>query len=86
MPTKSGTDTNSKKTCVRSQYSWQLSQSIWHSTDWLKIPAEVAQGAPLPDWSIEITSQALAPYVVISKAVGSIRTDPDVNSLVWQGP
>jgi NitT/TauT family transport system substrate-binding protein len=54
--------------------------------DWLKIPAEVAQGAPLPDWSIEITPQALAPYVVISKAVGSIRTNPDVNSLVWQGP
>ena len=54
--------------------------------EWLKIPAEVAQGAPLPDWSVEITPQELAPYITISKAVGSIKTDPDVNSLVWQGP
>ena len=54
--------------------------------EWLKIPAEVAQRAPLPDWAVEITPQELAPYITISKAVGSIKTDPDVNSLVWQGP
>jgi NitT/TauT family transport system substrate-binding protein len=53
---------------------------------WLKIPEKVIEGAPLPDWTVEITPQALTPYVTISKAVGSIRTDPDVNSLVWQGP
>ncbi len=54
--------------------------------EWLKIPAEIAQRAPLPDWSVEITPQELAPYITISKAVGSTKTDPDVNSLVWQGP
>jgi NitT/TauT family transport system substrate-binding protein len=53
---------------------------------WLKIPAKVIADAPLPDWAVEMTPQSLAPYVAISKAVGSIRTDPDVNSLVWQGP
>jgi NitT/TauT family transport system substrate-binding protein len=54
--------------------------------EWLKIPAEVAQRAPLPDWAVEITPHELAPYITISKAVGSTTTDPDVNSLVWQGP
>ena len=53
---------------------------------WLKIPANVIARSPLPDWNVEITPQELAPYVAISKAVGSIKTDPDVNSLVWQGP
>jgi NitT/TauT family transport system substrate-binding protein len=53
--------------------------------DWLKIPAKVLDGAPLPDWDIAITPQELAPYIAISKAVGSTRTDPDVNTLVWQG-
>jgi NitT/TauT family transport system substrate-binding protein len=54
--------------------------------EWLKIPAQIAQSAPLPDWAVEITPQELAPYITISKAVGSTKTDPDVNSLVWQGP
>ena len=53
---------------------------------WLKIPAKVIARSPLPDWNVAITPQELAPYVAISKAVGSIKTDPDVNSLVWQGP
>jgi NitT/TauT family transport system substrate-binding protein len=53
---------------------------------WLKIPARVVEGSPLPDWNVEITPEDLAPYVTISKAVGSIGSDPDVNSLVWQGP
>ena len=53
--------------------------------DWLKIPARVLDTAPLPDWDIAITPQELAPYITISKAVGSTRSDPDVNSLVWQG-
>jgi ABC-type nitrate/sulfonate/bicarbonate transport system substrate-binding protein len=53
---------------------------------WLKIPARVLDTAPLPDWDVAITPQELAPYITISKAVGSTRSDPDVNSLVWQVP
>jgi NitT/TauT family transport system substrate-binding protein len=53
---------------------------------WLKIPPKVLASAPLPDWAVEITPQELAPYIAISNAVGSTTTDPDVNSLVWQGP
>ena len=53
---------------------------------WLKIPANVVARSPLPDWNVAITPQELAPYITISKAVGSTRTDPDLNSLVWQGP
>jgi len=53
--------------------------------DWLKIPARVLEKAPLPDWDIAITPQELAPYIAISKAVGSTRSDPDENALVWQG-
>jgi NitT/TauT family transport system substrate-binding protein len=53
---------------------------------WLKIPPRVLDNAPLPDWDVAITPHELAPYVTISKAVGSTRTDPDVNALVWQGP
>jgi NitT/TauT family transport system substrate-binding protein len=53
--------------------------------DWLKIPAGVLDGAPLPDWDVAITPQELPPYITISKAVGSTRSDPDVNTLVWQG-
>jgi NitT/TauT family transport system substrate-binding protein len=52
---------------------------------WLKFPAEVIAGAPLPQWTVEMTPQELAPYVTISKAVGSTTSDPDVKSLVWQG-
>jgi ABC-type nitrate/sulfonate/bicarbonate transport system substrate-binding protein len=54
--------------------------------DWLKIPARVVEHAPLPDWDVAITPQELAPYITIAKAVGSIKSDPDVNALVWQGP
>jgi hypothetical protein len=39
----------------------------------------------LPDWDVGITPQELPPYIAISKAVGSTRSDPDVNTLVWQG-
>jgi len=53
--------------------------------DWLKIPGKVIDGAPLPDWDVAITPQELAPYIAISKAVGSTHSDPDVNTLVWQG-
>jgi len=53
--------------------------------DWLKIPAGVLGKAPLPDWDVGITPQELPPYIAISKAVGSTRSDPDVNTLVWQG-
>jgi NitT/TauT family transport system substrate-binding protein len=53
--------------------------------EWLKIPPRVLDSAPLPDWDVAITPQELAPYITISKAVGSTSTDPDVNTLVWQG-
>jgi NitT/TauT family transport system substrate-binding protein len=53
--------------------------------NWLKIPARVLDTAPLPDWDVAITPQELAPYITISKAVGSTRSDPDVNALAWQG-
>lgn len=54
---------------------------------WLKMPPKVAQSAPLPGWQVEITPQDLEPYVTISKAVGTIKSEPDVNKLVWQdGP
>ena len=53
---------------------------------WLNIPDDVIARSPLPEWKVEITPQDLAPYIAISQAVGSIRTDPDMNSLVWQGP
>jgi ABC-type nitrate/sulfonate/bicarbonate transport system substrate-binding protein len=53
--------------------------------DWLKIPAGVLDKAPLPDWDVAVTPQELAPYIAISKAVGSTRGNPDMNTLVWQG-
>jgi NitT/TauT family transport system substrate-binding protein len=53
---------------------------------WLKIPAPVIARSPLPDWTVEMTPGQLSPYIAISKAVGSTKTDPDVNDLVWQGP
>lgn len=54
--------------------------------DWLKIPAKVLAPSPLPDWDVDISPQELTPYVAIARAVGSIKSDPDVNALVWQGP
>jgi NitT/TauT family transport system substrate-binding protein len=53
---------------------------------WLKMPPEVVQRAPLPGWTTAITPDDLRPYVTISKAVGTIKGDPDVDSLVWQAP
>ena len=50
---------------------------------WLKIPAQVLDRAPLPDWDVDISPDELAPYVTISKAVGSTKSDPDLNTLVW---
>jgi hypothetical protein len=32
--------------CVRSQYSWQVSQSIWHVTDWPPILSGVGISKP----------------------------------------
>jgi NitT/TauT family transport system substrate-binding protein len=51
--------------------------------DWLKIPPAVLERSALPDWSVAVTPEALAPYVTISRAAGSITAEPDVNSLVW---
>ncbi|WP_163723957.1 ABC transporter substrate-binding protein [Mycolicibacterium psychrotolerans] len=54
--------------------------------EWLKMPAAILDSAPLPDWTVDITARQLKPYVVIARDAGSIDSDPDVNSLVWQGP
>lgn len=54
--------------------------------DWLKMPVDLLQRAPLPDWTVDITSAQLRPYVDIAKAAGSIDSDPDVDSLVWRRP
>jgi NitT/TauT family transport system substrate-binding protein len=51
---------------------------------WLKMPPEVARTAHLPAWQPEVAPADLVPYVTISKAVGSIRGEPDVARLVWQ--
>jgi len=32
-----------------------------------------------------VTVQQMTPYVTIAKAVGSVRADPDIAALVWQG-
>ena len=53
---------------------------------WLHIPREVIERSPLPDWTVDISPEDLAPYAEIAMAVGSIRAAPDVKSLVWQGP
>ena len=53
--------------------------------DWLKIPTQILERAALPDWDTDITPAEMAPYITISRTVGSTKTDPDVNTLVWQG-
>ncbi len=62
------------------------SQARALTESWLHIPADVIARSPLPDWAVEISLDELAPYLAISKAVGSTHTAPDLNSLVWQGP
>jgi NitT/TauT family transport system substrate-binding protein len=53
--------------------------------DWLKMPAPVVERSTLPEWGADVTVAEMAPYVTIAKAVGSVRGDPDVTALVWQG-
>lgn len=55
-------------------------------SEWLTMPLEVARQAPLPDWTVDISPAQLGPYVDIARTAGSIDSEPDVNSLVWQGP
>jgi len=52
---------------------------------WLKLPPEVAQNAPLPGLDVDITVADIEPFAEIGKAVGSLKTVPDVNKLVYQG-
>ena len=47
---------------------------------WLKIPASIMAHTELPDWSVEMTPQELAPYIAISKAVGTLSTDLDART------
>ena len=53
---------------------------------WLKIPPQVLARSPLPDWDVAISPDELPPYIAISRAVGATDSDPDVDTLVWQGP
>jgi NitT/TauT family transport system substrate-binding protein len=50
---------------------------------WLKMTPEVARAAPLPSWDVQVTPADLRPYVTIGRAVGSIKGEPDVETLVW---
>jgi NitT/TauT family transport system substrate-binding protein len=51
---------------------------------WLEMPPDVAQRAPLPTWSVDIRPEDLQPYVTISRTLGSIERDLDVDALVWR--
>lgn len=53
--------------------------------DWLKMPAPIVERSTLPEWGADVTVQQMTPYVTIAKAVGSVRGDPDIAALVWQG-
>ncbi|MDA2891029.1 ABC transporter substrate-binding protein [Mycolicibacterium sp. BiH015] len=55
-------------------------------SEWLTMSPEVVRQAPLPDWTVDISPAQLGPYVDIARAAGSIDSEPDVNSLVWQSP
>jgi ABC-type nitrate/sulfonate/bicarbonate transport system substrate-binding protein len=54
--------------------------------EWLGIPSDILDKSPLPDWTVDITARQLEPYVAIARQVGSIESDPDMATLVWQGP
>lgn len=54
--------------------------------EWLGLPPQVVERAPLPDWGVDITAADLEPYVAISRAVGATDTEPDVDALVWREP
>ena len=53
--------------------------------DWLKMPAPIVERSTLPEWGTDVTVPQMTPYVTIAKAVGSVRGDPDITALVWQG-
>jgi NitT/TauT family transport system substrate-binding protein len=45
---------------------------------------EVAASVVWPTWKVEVEPAEVAPYVTISRAVGTITGTPDVDRLVWQ--
>jgi len=49
-----------------------------------KVTPEVAAAAVFPIWKVEVEPEEVAPYVTISRAVGSITGAPDVDRLVWR--
>ncbi len=53
--------------------------------EWLKMPAPVVDRSTLPEWGADVTVAQMTPYVTIAKAVGSVKGEPDVVALVWQG-
>ena len=53
---------------------------------WLKMPAAVAARAQLPSWTTAITEADLAPYLTISKAVGTVHGNLDIANVMWRAP
>jgi len=49
-----------------------------------KVSPEVAAAAVFPTWKVAVEPDEVAPYVTISRAVGSITGTPDIDRLVWQ--
>jgi ABC-type nitrate/sulfonate/bicarbonate transport system substrate-binding protein len=52
---------------------------------WLKVPAQVADTAPMPGFKVDITAQDLQPFATISEKIAGATKLPDAGSLVWTG-
>lgn len=54
--------------------------------DWLGVPKEVAEEAPLPGMAVDISAEVLDPWVAILTQVGALEGEaPDTKSLMWSG-
>ena len=51
---------------------------------WAGVAPEIARATYLLPWKIEVEPRDLGPYVTISRAVGTIDTQPNLDELVWQ--
>jgi NitT/TauT family transport system substrate-binding protein len=51
---------------------------------WAGVAPDIANTTYLLPWQIEVQPRDLAPYVTISRAVGTIETEPNLDELVWQ--
>jgi hypothetical protein len=61
MTTKPGTDSIST---VRIRYSWQVSQRIWHLTDWPTILTGVGISADLPGSTCGVSGGHALPFAL----------------------